>query len=79
MEKIIKFFPFLPAVKDSTNFWLVLAFYQIVPGVAAGILSGLLIWTIIGPAVIVAAAGAYSTIGLILVVLTALDLYKPEF
>ena len=78
MDKIIKFFPFLPAVKDGTNFWLVLAFYAFVPGIAAGVVTGLFFWTLIVPAVVAVAASVYTMIGIILVVLTSLDLYKPE-
>ncbi|MBQ8605759.1 MAG: hypothetical protein IJ408_03400 [Clostridia bacterium] len=39
MDKLIKFFPFLPEEKDSGKLVIALLFYLFVPGIAAGIIG----------------------------------------
>ncbi len=47
MEKLIKFFPFMPEEKDGGKLALALCFYILVPPIAATILGAILGFTII--------------------------------
>jgi vacuolar-type H+-ATPase subunit I/STV1 len=76
MEKLIqliKYFPLMPAAKETGKLILAIAFYLIVPGIVASIVDGILIITLIlSPlAAIVSLLGTvYTVLGIIFAVMS---------
>lgn len=73
MNKLIKFFPFLPAQKDTGKLILALLFYAFVPGIVGSIVGFILGLTIIlAPLAIVVglALTAYSIAGIVFAIMT---------
>lgn len=75
MDKLIKFFPFMPAEKEVGKFILALAFYLLVPTPVAGIIGFVLGLTIIlAPVGIIVGfvLGIYGLMGAVLALLSFL-------
>lgn len=72
MEKLIKLFPLLPDVKDTTKLILSIVFYVLVPGIAIPVTIIILALTVIlAPLVPVVpfVASAYSIMGIIFTIM----------
>ena len=73
MEKLLKFFPLMPAAKDTAKLVWAIVFYAIVPPVAATIVGAILGVTIIlAPLAFVVgvAASAYTVFGIVCAILS---------
>lgn len=83
MEKLIKFFPFMPEEKDGGKLALAILFYVFVPSIAATILSAILGVTIILlplSAVVGVVAFAYTVGGIVFSIMsfTGHELFKKN-
>ena len=73
MDKLLKFFPFLPESKDGGKLAIALIFYLLVPPIAAMILGAIFgVTVILLPLAFIVglAGGAYSIAGVILSILS---------
>lgn len=73
MNKLIKFFPFMPAPKETGKLILAILFYLIVPAIVAGIIGFILgITIILSPLAFVVglAATAYTIMGIVFAIMS---------
>lgn len=73
MNKLIKFFPFMPTPKETGKLILAILFYLIVPGIVGGIIGFILgITIILAPLSIVVglAATAYTIMGVVFAIMS---------
>ena len=73
MEKLLKFFPLMPAAKDTAKLVWAIVFYALVPPIACGIVGFILgVTVILAPlAFVVGIAGtAYTAFGIVCAILS---------
>ena len=69
MDKFLKIFPFMPNKSETKKFIIALLMYFIVFPAAIIIVSSLLSWTVIVPAILAPVAGVWTLLGFIFSIL----------
>ena len=70
ITKILKFFPLMPAEKDTAKLVWAIVFYVVVPPIAVAILGALLAITIVLPFVVGIAGSVYTIFGIVCAILS---------